>query len=37
MSPFVGGRIAAKDFARIVHDTYDDFGHQAVAPLPSRS
>jgi threonine synthase len=33
MSPFVGGRIAAKDFARIVHDTYDDFGHQAVAPL----
>ena len=33
MSPFVGGRIGAKEFARIVHDTYDDFGHQAVVPL----
>lgn len=33
MSPFVGGRIAEADFARIVHDTYDDFGHQAVTPL----
>ena len=33
MSPFLGGRIAASDFKRIVHDTYDDFGHRAVAPL----
>jgi threonine synthase len=33
MAPFLGGRIAAADFKRIVHDAYDDFGHQAVAPL----
>jgi len=33
MTPFVGDRIAEADFARIVHDTYDNFGHQAVAPL----
>jgi len=33
MTPFVGGRIAERDFARIVHDTYDSFGHQAVTPL----
>ncbi len=33
MTPFVDGRIAAKEFAGIVHDTYDDFGHQAVTPL----
>lgn len=33
MAPFVAGRIAEKDFARIVHDTYDDFGHPAVTPL----
>ena len=33
MTPFVGGRIGDADFARIVHDTYDDFGHPAVSPL----
>ena len=33
MTPLVGGRIAAADFARIVRDAYADFGHQAVAPL----
>jgi threonine synthase len=33
MTPFLGGRIADAEFRRIVHDTYDDFGHAAVAPL----
>jgi threonine synthase len=33
MTPFLGGRITEADFARIVHDTYDSFGHQAVTPL----
>jgi threonine synthase len=33
MTPFLGGRIAEADFRRIVQDAYDDFGHQAIAPL----
>ena len=33
MQPFVGGRIAEADFARLVAQSYADFGHAAVAPL----
>jgi len=33
MTPFIGDRIEPADFATIVHETYDDFGHPAVAPM----
>jgi threonine synthase len=33
MTPFIGDRIDPADFAAIVHETYDDFGHPAVAPM----
>jgi len=33
MAPFLGGRIAEADFARIVEEAYAGFGHKAVAPL----
>jgi threonine synthase len=33
MQPFLGGRIAEADFARLVKETYAGFGHRAVAPL----
>ena len=33
MAPFLGGRIAGADFARIVSEAYAGFGHEAVAPL----
>ena len=33
MAPFVGGRIEAGAFARIVRETYAAFEHGAVAPL----
>ena len=33
MGPFLGGRIAEADFARIVAEAYAGFGHKAVAPL----
>ena len=31
--PFVGGTIADADLERMIEDTYDGFGHSAVAPL----
>ena len=33
MQPFLGGRIAQADFARLVKEAYAGFGHRAVAPL----
>jgi threonine synthase len=33
MQPFLGGRIAEADFARLVKEAYAGFGHRAVAPL----
>jgi threonine synthase len=33
MQPFLGGRIAEADFARLVREAYAVFGHHAVAPL----
>jgi threonine synthase len=33
MLPFLGGRIAEADFARLVQDAYAGFDHRAVAPL----
>ena len=33
MQPFLGGRIAEADFARLVREAYAGFGHHAVAPL----
>ena len=33
MQPFLGGRIADADFARLVREAYAGFGHHAVAPL----
>ena len=33
MQPFLGGRIAEADFARLVRESYAGFGHQAIAPL----
>jgi threonine synthase len=33
MTPFLGGRVAEADFARIVDEAYAGFGHKAVAPL----
>ncbi len=33
MLPFVGGRVAEDDFARMVAESYADFDHPAVAPL----
>ena len=33
MQPFLGGRIAEADFARLVKEAYAGFGHCAVAPL----
>ena len=33
MRPFLDGTIAEDDFARLVTDSYADFGHAAVAPL----
>ncbi len=33
MQPFLGGRIAEADFARLVQESYAGFGHKAVAPL----
>lgn len=33
MQPFVGDDIPRERFAEIVRDTYEDFGHPAVAPL----
>ena len=33
MTPFLGGAIAAEDFAAMVADTYAGFDHAAVAPL----
>jgi threonine synthase len=33
MEPFIAGAIAADDFADLVADAYDGFGHRAVAPL----
>ena len=33
MTPFLGGRIDAGDFRRIVEDAYAGFDHAAVAPL----
>ena len=32
-SPFVGDAIASDDLRRIVRETYEGFGHRAVAPL----
>ena len=33
MTPFVGDRIEPAELSRIVHETYDDFGHPAVTPM----
>ena len=33
MKPFIGDRISIDDFGTLVRDTYDKFGHPAVAPL----
>ncbi len=33
MQPFLGGKIAAGDFARLVREAYAGFGHHAIAPL----
>jgi threonine synthase len=33
MLPFIGGRIDESDFAEIVRDSYQSFGHAAVTPL----
>mgnify|MGYP000462915324 CR=1 FL=1 len=37
MQPFVGGAIAEDDFAAMVTEAYDGFGHSAVAPLKELS
>ena len=33
MKPFIGNSISSDDFDTLVRDTYDKFGHPAVAPL----
>ncbi len=33
MAPFLGGRVAEADFARMTAEAYAGFGHKAVAPL----
>lgn len=33
MYPFVGDTIPADDFKRIIHDSYTDFRHHAIAPV----
>ena len=33
MKPFIGNSISSDDFDKLVRDTYDKFGHPAVAPL----
>jgi len=33
MQPFLGGRIQEAAFARLVRETYAEFGHRGVAPL----
>ena len=33
MKPFIGNSISSDDFDALVRDTYDKFGHPAVAPL----